>query len=375
MENSREKLKGTFVCDSGLGESEDIDLLLSSYNYELPPELIADRPASKRDESRLLVYKMSDQSITHTTFKDLPQYLPKESLLLLNQTKVFACRLFGKKESGGKAELFFLSLEARSDGSYPCLIKCSGKKRKGDLFLVGNEEEAIEVRLLEATKEGDFWVTLSLPLEEVLEKFGKIPIPPYIRKGESDSKDHEDYQTVFAKNSGSVAAPTAGLHFTDEVFKKLDDRSIERSFVTLHVGRGTFAPVKEEHLKNHKMHTETYYFDEKNREKIVKAQEMGKKIFCVGTTSLRALESAIDEKGSLAVEPERLYSTDIFLHPGVRVQSIEGLITNFHLPESTLLMLVSSLIGREKTLELYREAVRLGYRFFSYGDAMLILRN
>ena len=375
MENSREKLTGTFVCDSSSGSSEDIDLLLSSYNYDLPAELIADRPASKRDESRLLVYKMSDQSITHTTFKELPQFLPKESLLLLNQTKVFACRLFGKKESGGKAELFFLSLQARTDGSFPCLIKCSGKKKKGDLFLVGSEEDPILVRLMEATEEGDFWVTLSAPIENVLEDFGKIPIPPYIRKGESDSKDQKDYQTVFAKDSGSVAAPTAGLHFTDEVFQRLDDRSIERAFVTLHVGRGTFASVKEEHLKNHKMHTETYYFDEENRERVIEAQEQRKKIFCVGTTSLRALESSIDEKGSLAVEPERLYSTDIFLHPGVRVQSIDGLITNFHLPESTLLMLVSSLIGREKTLELYREAVRLGYRFFSYGDAMLVLRS
>ncbi len=375
MENSREKLTGTFVCDSSSESSEDIDLLLSSYNYELPAELIADRPAFKRDESRLLVYKMSDQSITHTNFKDLPQFLPKESLLLLNQTKVFACRLFGKKESGGKAELFFLSLESRSDGSYPCLIKCSGKKKTGDLFFVGSEEHPVQVRLLETTEDGDFWVTLSSPLEEVLENFGKIPIPPYIRKGESDSKDHKDYQTVFAKDSGSVAAPTAGLHFTDAVFQKLDERSIEKAFVTLHVGRGTFAPVKEEHLKNHKMHTETYYFDEENRERVIKAQNQGKKIFCVGTTSLRALESAIDEKGALSVEPGQLYKTDIFLHPGVRVQSIEGLITNFHLPESTLLMLVSSLIGREKTLELYREAVRLGYRFFSYGDAMLILRN
>ncbi len=374
MENSREKLAGTFVCDPR-PDSYDLDLLLSSYNYELPPELIADRPASKRDESRLLIYKMSDQSITHTTFKDLPQFLPKESLLLLNQTKVFACRLFGKKESGGKAELFFLSLETRLDGAYPCLIKCSGKKKEGDLFLVGGEENPVEVRLLEKTEEGDFWVTLSSPLNDVLENFGKIPIPPYIRKGESDSKDQKDYQTVFAKDSGSVAAPTAGLHFTDEVFQKLDQRSIERAFVTLHVGRGTFAPVKEENLKNHKMHTETYYFNEENRERVIRAQEQGKKIFCVGTTSLRALESAIDEKGSLSVEPGRMYTTDIFLHPGVDVQSVDGLITNFHLPESTLLMLVSSLIGREKTLELYREAVRLGYRFFSYGDAMLILRN
>ena len=172
-----------------------------------------------------------------------------------------------------------------------------------------------------------------------------------------------------------MAAPTAGLHFTDDVFQKLDDRSIERAFVTLHVGRGTFAPVKVDHLKNHKMHTENYYFDEENRERIIKAQKEGKQIFCVGTTSLRALESAVDDKGALAVDPGCVYSTDIFLHPGVDVQSINGLITNFHLPESTLLMLVSSLIGREKTLELYREAVQLGYRFFSYGDAMLILRD
>ena len=278
MENSSEKVAENNISQSE-ALSQDIDLLLSSYHYELPPELIASRPAAERDQSRLLVYRVSDQSVTHTTFSELPQFLPEESLLLLNQTKVFSCRLFGKKPSGGKVELFFLSLESRNDGAYPCLIKCSGKKKKSDLFIVGSEENPVEVRLVDITEEGDFWVKLSSSLEDVLKNFGKIPIPPYIRKGESDLRDQKDYQTVFAKDSGSVAAPTAGLHFTDEVFQKLGERSIDRAFVTLHVGRGTFAPVKVDHLKNHKMHTETYYFDEKNREKILMPKRKGRRSF------------------------------------------------------------------------------------------------
>ena len=350
---------------------ENLDLKLSSYDYTLPLELVAKRPMSQRDQSRLMVYRASDDSVSHVLFSELPNYLPKDSLLLLNQTKVFSCRLLGKKPSGGKAEIFILSYDSREDGAYPCLIKSSGKKKEGDRFLVGDN---ISLHIKEVTLDGHFWVTLSSPLAEVLETWGKIPIPPYIRKGESDERDKRDYQTVFAKDMGSVAAPTAGLHFTDEVFNELEKKRIEKAFVTLHVGRGTFAPVKTEDIKDHKMHTERYFFSPDNRAKIMKAQEEGRKVFCVGTTSLRALESSVDEKGMFKGEADQIYETDIFLHPGVDVKSVSGLVTNFHLPKSTLLMLISSMIGREKTLALYEEAVRLDYRFFSYGDAMLILK-
>ena len=350
---------------------ENLDLKLSSYNYELPENLIASRPMAQRDCSRLMVYRISDNSICHTLFSELPSFLPEDSLLLLNQTKVFSCRLFGKKPSGGKVELFLLSYDAREDGAYPCLIKSSGKKRIGDKYLVGDE---VFVEIKEVTEEGHFWISLSSPIDQVLDRWGKIPIPPYIRKGESDERDESDYQTVFAKDMGSVAAPTAGLHFTEDVFSKLESKKVEKAFVTLHVGRGTFAPVKTEDLEDHKMHTEHYFYSPENRDKILKAQKEGRKVFCVGTTSLRALESSVDESGKFIAKARVDYKTDIFLHPGKDVKSVSGLITNFHLPKSTLLMLVSSLVGREKTMELYREAVNLGYRFFSYGDAMLILK-
>ncbi|MDD0852754.1 tRNA preQ1(34) S-adenosylmethionine ribosyltransferase-isomerase QueA [Halobacteriovorax sp. GB3] len=345
------------------------DLLLSSYDYHLPEELIASRPAPNRHTSKLLVYNAKDDTVTHTSFLELDKFLPSGAQIVFNQSKVFPCRLVGKKPTGGKAEIFVLSV-VDVDGSYPCLIKSRGKKDLGDTYLLDGDVQAT----ITWVEEGRFGVSFNIDsqassLANYLEEYGKIPIPPYIRGGESDDLDKKDYQTVYAKEVGSVAAPTAGLHFSDEVFSKLEKKNIDRAYVTLHVGLGTFAPVKTENVLDHDMHTEQYFVDQQNLERL----EQKRPRFCVGTTSLRVLESSFKSTG-FDLEADKRYQTNIFLHPGKDVKSIDGLITNFHLPKSTLLMLVSSLIGREKTLELYKIAIENEYRFFSYGDAMLILR-
>ena len=348
----------------------DEDLILQSYHYNLPPELIAQRPvdAILRHQSRLLVYDLKTDSVTHDHFYNLPKYLPPESLIVFNQSKVFPSRLLGHKKSGGKAELFFLSHELNDEGLYPCLLKTRSKKNIGDEFSFADN---LKVQVACLNNDGTFGVKINLPAQylkllDYLEKNALIPIPPYIRKGESDADDIKNYQTVYSKDTGSVAAPTAGLHFTNDLLEKLKDNKIDQAFVTLHVGLGTFKPVTVDHLKDHVMHSEDYFVDGENLNKIKSA----KNIFAVGTTSLRVLESSYGKE----IKAGEHYKTQIFLHPGVNVQSISGLITNFHLPESTLLMLVSALIGRKKTLELYELAVKEKYRFFSYGDAMLILR-
>jgi len=346
------------------------DLFLHSYHYDLPPELIAQRPvdAIDRHQSRLMVYDVKTDTVTHDHFFNLPKYLPEDSLIVFNQSKVFPSRLLGNKKSGGKAELFFLSHELNAEGFYPCLLKTRSKKSIGDEFFFADN---LLVQVGSLNNDGTFGVKIDLPAQyqnllAYLEKNALIPIPPYIRKGESDDEDKKNYQTVYSKETGSVAAPTAGLHFTNELLGKLSVHKIDQAFVTLHVGLGTFKPVTVDHLKDHVMHSEEYFVDSDNLNKI----QRSKNIFAVGTTSLRVLESSYGKD----IKAGEHYKTQIFLHPGVNVQSVSGLITNFHLPESTLLMLVSALIGRKKTLELYELAVKEKYRFFSYGDAMLILR-
>ncbi|MBL6990138.1 MAG: tRNA preQ1(34) S-adenosylmethionine ribosyltransferase-isomerase QueA [Bacteriovoracaceae bacterium] len=347
----------------------DQDLKLTSYDYELPKELIADRPvSSKRHNSKLLVYYAKEDRMVHTTFLKLTEFLTKQNLLVLNQSKVYPCRLLGKKTTGGKCELFLLSLDDR-DGVYNALVKTTRKKQIGDQFLFNNELMAT----LECVEEnGSFGVSFNVSADQLkiyLDQFGKIPIPPYIRGGESDDLDRRDYQTIYAKDVGSVAAPTAGLHFSSELFVNLEQKGIEKAYVTLHVGQGTFAPVKNENILNHKMHSESFFITFDNLLKI----KSKKDIIAVGTTSLRVLESALAIDSTYNLTPNQLYNTDIFLHPGKDIGSIKGLLTNFHLPKSTLLMLVSTLIGRKKTLQLYQKAIENKYRFFSYGDAMLIL--
>lgn len=347
---------------------ENPDLLTESYNYELDPAMIAARPVPGRHNSKLLVYNASTDEVTHTEFKHLDEFLNAEHRLVMNQSKVFPCRLFGRKPTGGKVELFLLSL-LHQDHLYPVMLGSNGKKNIDDEFFF----DELVAKIVARNPEGDFLVSFNMGHQELcsfLEKTAQIPIPPYIRDGVADEKDLEDYQTVYAKETGSVAAPTAGLHFTEDVFKQLEKKGIERDFVTLHVGAGTFKPVTADCIKDHQMHREYYHVDATTLDHL----NSKKKIIAVGTTSLRVLESIYKNEQFEFNQNGELEHTSIFLHPGKEVKSIAGLITNFHLPKSTLLMLVSSLLGREKTLELYEIAKAHNYRFFSYGDAMLILR-
>lgn len=344
------------------------DLNLSNYHFELPENLIAERPAEGRHHSKLLVYDEASNTVYHDEFKNISKYLPEGSQLVMNQSKVVPCRLLGEKTTGAKTEIFILGPFGDSD-IQNCMIRTGSKKKIGDTYLIPEAKAEI----VDINDDGTFQIKFTHDLnslENYLEAKALVPIPPYIRDGIADDKDKEDYQTVYAKDPGSVAAPTAGLHFTDEVFKSLEEKSIQRSFVTLHVGPGTFAPVKSETITDHKMHSEQFKVDSENLEKL----NSNKPLFAVGTTSLRVLESTWTEKG-FDIKADKLFSTDIFLHPGKEVNSIQGMITNFHLPGSSLLMLVSAIIGREKTLELYKIAIDKKYRFYSYGDAMLILRK
>ena len=348
------------------------DQLLKSYFYDLPPELIAQRPADPRDSSRLLVFDEASGTVKHAHFRDLPKFLPPKATLVLNNSRVFPCRLPAKKTTGGKAEIFFLSLKDEGSG-HPCLIKTTGKKRVGDQFILTGSHGDISATIKKVNDEGVFTISIDGELSDLIEEQGKVPIPPYIRSGESDAQDLLDYQTLYAREdlegTGSVAAPTAGLHFTEKVFSDLAVKEILPHHVTLHVGLGTFRPVKVANIMDHKMHEENFYVEESVWQNIMNSNYR----VAVGTTSLRVLESLWPTKD--LYQGGEMRGTDIFLHPGIKVQSINALMTNFHLPESTLLMLVSALIGREKTLELYEIAVKERYRFFSYGDAMLILRD
>lgn len=344
------------------------DMLTESYDYELPPQFIADRPVEGRANSKLLIYHAKTDRITHSTFSKLADYLSAEHLVVLNQSKVFPCRLFAHKVTGGKAEIFLLSL-LNDKGHYPCFIRSNGKKSVGDKFIIGH----VTATIIDKKDNGEFLLSFDLVRDkflDFLESNAKIPIPPYIRDGIADERDTYDYQTVYAKEVGSVAAPTAGLHFNEDVFSTLHNKGIDKAFVTLHVGAGTFKPVNVDDISEHQMHSEFYKIEAQDLDKINKA----KKIIAVGTTTLRVLESSL-EKGSFKCAKDGFSSTNIFIYPGKEVRSIDGLITNFHLPKSTLIMLVSALIGREKTLELYEVAKENHYRFFSYGDAMLILRS
>lgn len=342
------------------------DFLLSSYDYHLPPELIATRPVGDRHSSKLLVYDEATDSITHSSFEFIDQFLPKDSTLVFNRSKVFPCRLLGHKTSGGEAEVFILSL-VQENGLYPAMIKASGKRKLGDEF----HFPGLVITLKEITEKG-FLVAASLAHADFLihlEAIGKIPIPPYIRGGQSDALDKENYQTVFAKEVGSVAVPTAGLHFSHELLIKLEQKH-KLATVTLHVGAGTFAPVKADNILEHQMHEELYTIDEENLKVINEASFR----IAVGTTTLRTLESSF-KNGRIECPVNQLQGTRIFLYPGRPVYSIDAMVTNFHLPKSSLIMLVSALIGREKALSLYQIAIKERYRFYSYGDGMLILRN
>ncbi|MBR1675505.1 MAG: tRNA preQ1(34) S-adenosylmethionine ribosyltransferase-isomerase QueA [Eubacterium sp.] len=339
---------------------------VSDFNYELPEELIAQDPLLKRSDSRLMVVHRDSGEIEHKHFSDVIDYLNPGDCLVINETKVIPARLMGVKEETG-AVIEVLLLKNKGNNIWETLVK-PGKKMKpgavvsfGDGILKGEVMEVVEDgnRLIKFSYEG-IW-------EEILDSLGEMPLPPYITH---KLEDKNRYQTVYAKNSGSAAAPTAGLHFTEELLKAIEDKGIKIARLTLHVGLGTFRPVKVEKIEEHHMHSEFYMISEECAEIVNETRRNGGRIISVGTTSTRTLESAADEEGFL--KPCSGW-TDIFIYPGYRFKCVNSLITNFHLPESTLIMLVSAFYDRKKVLEAYKEAVKERYRFFSFGDASMFI--
>jgi S-adenosylmethionine:tRNA ribosyltransferase-isomerase len=347
----------------------------SDFDYALPEELIAQNPAQKRDQSRLLHLPQNSTELFDHQFSDLPGLLDKAGvdLLVLNDTKVIPARLFGTKPTGGRVE--FLLMEPQGDGaSWTCMAKASKVLRAGDRIAL---DETTAVHVDEVTGGGTYRIAFESAdkAQWALDHLGVAPLPPYIRRrsDQADSQrvaDRERYQTIYAREKGAVAAPTAGLHFTKSIFDKLDRIGIERVHVTLHVGAGTFAPVRAESIDDHVMHTERWSVSEASAGRINQALEKNQTIVSVGTTSLRTLESAVDPNGRIRSGQG---ATDLFIRPGYRFKVIDGLLTNFHLPCSTLMMLVSALAGQKRIADGYAHAVSEKYRFFSYGDAMLIL--
>lgn len=341
-------------------------MLLSDYDYYLPEELIAQDPLEKRSDSRMMVLDRETGEFTHKHFYDLLDYLEEGDCLVINNTKVIPARLFGARENtGGKVEL--LLLNRKTDTDWETLVKPGKKARVGDVIEFG--EGLLKAEVIDVLPDGNRIVRFHFEgiFEEILDKLGEMPIPPYIHH---QLKERERYNTVYAKYDGSAAAPTAGLHFTQELLQKVKDKGVDIAEVTLHVGLGTFRPVKEENVLEHEMHSEYYQVTEEAAEKINKAKRNGHRVFSVGTTSTRTIETVAEADGTMKAASGW---TQIFIYPGYKFKVIDGLITNFHLPKSTLIMLVSALAGREHVLNAYEEAVREKYRFFSFGDAMLLL--
>jgi len=343
-------------------------LKVSEFNYELPERLIAQVPIEKRDESRLMLLDRKKQSIEHKTFKDIIDYLEPGDCLVRNNTKVIPARLYGNiigKETTKPVEV--LLLKQLENDNWEAMVRPGKKLRAGAKVEFGNG--LLKAEILEVLENGDRKVHFEYDgiFNEILDQIGLMPLPPYITE---KLKDKDRYQTVYAKYDGSAAAPTAGLHFTDELLEKIKAKGVEIANVTLHVGIGTFRPVKVENIEEHKMHTEHFYIKQDDADKINKAKKDGHKVIAVGTTSCRVLESISKEDGTVeATEAD----TSIFIYPGYKFKCIDRLITNFHLPESTLIMLVSSLAGKEFIMDAYEKAVEEKYRFFSFGDAMVIL--
>lgn len=341
------------------------EMKLSDFNYELPQELIAQDPLLKRSDSRLMVLNRATGGIEHRHFSDVIEYLNPGDCLVINDTKVIPARLIGVKEDTG-ASIEVLLLKRHDDKVWETLVKPGKKARVGARISFGEGKLVGEV--IDIVEEGNRLIRFEYEgiFEEVLDELGQMPLPPYITHR---LKDKNRYQTVYAKYDGSAAAPTAGLHFTPELLQTIREKGVHIAEVTLHVGLGTFRPVKVENVSEHHMHSEFYMIDEKAADTINVAKRAGGRIICVGTTSCRTLESAAKEDGT--IEPTSGW-TEIFIYPGYRFKILDALITNFHLPESTLLMLVSALAGREHVLAAYQEAIENKYRFFSFGDAMFI---
>lgn len=342
-----------------------MELLKSDFNFDLPQELIAQDPLEDRSSSRLLTLDKYTGEVSHHVFRDIVEYLHSGDCLVLNNTKVIPARLMGEREGTG-AHVEVLLLKRRDADVWETLVKPGKKCRPGTRLVFG--DGLLRAEVLETVEEGNRLIRFEYDgiFEEVLDKLGEMPLPHYITH---KLQDKNRYQTVYAKYEGSAAAPTAGLHFTKELLQQIEDKGVEIAYVTLHVGLGTFRPVKEENLLNHHMHSEYYQVTEEAAEKINRTKQNGGRVICVGTTSCRTVESASDENGVIHAGCD---NTEIFIYPGYQFKILDALITNFHLPESTLVMLVSALAGREHVLAAYEEAIRERYRFFSFGDAMFI---
>ena len=337
---------------------------LTDFNYELPEKLIAQTPIEKRDESRLMVLDRKNQTIEHKIFKDIIDYLEPGDCLVRNNTKVLPARLYGQKETGAKVE--FLLLNQIEGDIWECIVRPGNKLHIGTKVIF--KDGLLKAEILEIMPGGTRKVQFHYKgiFNEILDQIGLMPLPPYIHE---ELKENDRYQTVYAKYNGSAAAPTAGLHFTDELLKKIEEKGVKIANVTLHVGIGTFRPVKVENIEEHEMHSEHFYIKQEDVDKINETKKQGKRVIAVGTTSCRVLETIAKKDGTVEVTEG---DTKIFIYPGYQFKCLDGLITNFHLPESTLLMLVSALAGREYILKAYNEAVKEEYKFFSFGDAMFI---
>lgn len=346
-------------------KDELLGLRTSDYYFDLPQELIAQDPLKDRSASRLLVLDKNTGEVEHHSFKEILNYIEPGDCMVLNNTKVIPARLLGQKEETGAA-IEVLLLNRREDDVWETLVKPGRKLRKGARMVFG--DGLLKAEVVDVVEDGNRLVKFYYDgiWEEVLDQLGEMPLPPYITH---KLQDKDRYQTVYAKYEGSAAAPTAGLHFTKEILKAAEEKGIRIAYVTLHVGLGTFRPVKVDNVKEHHMHTEYYQVSKEAADLINQTRAEGKHVFCVGTTSCRTVESAADENGYLKPCSG---NTSIFIYPGYKFKVLDGLITNFHLPESTLVMLVSALAGREHVLAAYEQAIKERYRFFSFGDAMLI---
>jgi S-adenosylmethionine:tRNA ribosyltransferase-isomerase len=337
----------------------------SDFNYELPEELIAQTPLEKRSESRLLVVNKHDKNLQHDSFKNITDHLSKDDVLVLNDTKVLPARLFGIKEKTD-AHIEVLLLNQYGDHLWEALVKPARRVKKGTLISFGNGE--LKVECVEVLDEGvrHFKLIYKGDLEAILNQLGEMPLPPYIHE---KLEDQDRYQTVYSKNLGSAAAPTAGLHFTKELLNEIKAKGIKIEYLTLHVGLGTFRPVSVEDVKKHKMHSEFYQLSASSAQVLQQAKNNQQRIVAVGTTSVRTLETIYKKFGAFKADSG---FTDIFIYPGYQYEAVDALITNFHLPKSTLLMLVSAFSSKEIIMHAYQEAIKEKYRFFSFGDSMFI---
>lgn len=347
----------------------------SDFDYDLPPELIAQEPAERRDGARMMVLNRAARTVEHRRFVDLPDYLRANDLLVVNDTRVIPARVFGRKAkagTGGKVE--FLLLEETAPGIWDALMRSRRRPKVGEQVIL--DEDLAVATVLEDGKLGRVKVRVEsqMPWLEVLERIGQTPLPPYIQRKEATPErraaDKVRYQTVFARDPGAVAAPTAGLHFTPEVLDRLAAHGVDKAAVTLHVGIGTFRPVAVENVEDHKMDFERWQIPEETARKIAAARSAGGRVVAVGTTSVRTLESAAARPEGFGAGQGR---TDLFIHPPYAFRMVDAMVTNFHLPKSTLIMMIGAFAGREFVLDAYREAIRERYRFYSYGDCMLIL--